>query len=171
VIETTSGFHVLKRTAAHERTRLAMSVISLLHTGSQFHRIDARATRTEDEARTSAHTLLAELKAHPGRFPRRQAERCELAYCTGIYAFDEGRGPPAAERALRQRKLGELYPEPLATPFGIVVLRREDPALAPKPTPSAPTTEFGPHAAPSAFGTDQARAPSLAAALSSDEAR
>jgi hypothetical protein len=92
--------------------------------------VDPRATRTKEEALRSARELLAQLKARPARFAQWQRERCEIAFCDGVHTFEEGRGPPALERALRKIEVGALAHAPVETPFGIVLVRREDP-LAP----------------------------------------
>lgn len=143
VIETASGFHIVKRSTVQDRQRFAMSAITILHGESQFQKTNAIASRTKAEAARRARKLLAELSARPQRFAQRKREQCEVAFCDGVYAFDEGRGPPAVERVLRSLALGQLAQEPVDTPFGLVVLRREDPALAPAVAQVQPRTEFG----------------------------
>lgn len=144
VIETASGFHVLRRTAEQERDQLAMSVINILHDQSQFQPDAAAATRSKAEAMRSARKLLAELRLRPETFAQKQRERCELAYCDGAFRFEDGRGPPALERALRQLAPGEVARQVIETPFGLVLLRREDPAGARAAAQVRPRTEFGP---------------------------
>lgn len=136
VIETPSGFHVVKRLPELPETLHAASVITILHSESQLQAYSPVARRSKQKATELAEDLLKELRKHPDRFDQRRVEYCELAYCDGVTSFYQGRGLPAIEHALASLAVGEIAKEPIEGPLGLLLLRKEDSAKVPPPAPA-----------------------------------
>jgi len=133
VVETATGFHILKRTPIAGPSTGAASLIILLHRDAQLPSFDHTRARTKAKAESMARELIAELRQHPERFEQRRIEYCELEICERNDGYVRGRGLAAIEAAVAGLSLHELAADPIDTPLGIAVVRREDPALHPPP--------------------------------------
>ena len=142
VVETASGFHVLRRDPLRERHALAASVIAIAYAGSQLHRIQPDPTRDKPQAERIAGQLLEKLRRRPDEFEQRRLEYCELIYCEGPLAWRDGRGLPALETAVNALAVGAISPLAIDSPVGLLVVRREDPSRVPLPAADPVTFEF-----------------------------
>jgi hypothetical protein len=150
-LETSLGFQVVQRTGAREREELAASVITIPYRGAQIERF-IRPRSTKEKAERVAKRVALELTDHPERFAERRIDYCDAAHCDGPFVWRSGREMAVLEDALVQLAIGETMREPLDTPLGYLVIRREPPTSVSKPV-SATIFEYpkpAPGAQPSA---------------------
>jgi parvulin-like peptidyl-prolyl isomerase len=139
-LETSVGFQIVQRTADREREELAASVITLPYQGAQIERfVPTRSTK--EKAERIARRVALELRAHPERFAQRRIDYCDTAHCDGPFAWRSGRDMAVLEAALSRLAIGETLGEPVDTPLGYLVIRREPPTAVSK-TVSAPIFEY-----------------------------
>jgi len=150
VVETATGFHILRRTPVAGPSIGAASLIILLHRDAQLPSFDHSRARTKAKAKIMAGELIAELGEHPERFDQRRTEYCEFTLCERTDGYVRGRGLAAVEATVARLALHELAPEPVETPLGIAIVRREDPALHPPPAAEPVHFEFNDAPPPSA---------------------
>jgi parvulin-like peptidyl-prolyl isomerase len=153
-----SGFHVVRRTPPSERPALAASVITVGYIDSPLSLLRANATRSRDEAEQLARRTVTQLAKRPDRFEAMRAEQCDQVMCEGITSWKPGRHLFALEAALEPLRVGEITAEPVATPLGFLIVRREDaqahpPPSTPPPTFSFPVSFFGGQIPPSGQGS------------------
>lgn len=136
VIDTAIGFQILQRTEASGREQLAASIITLPYRGSQLERF-VPARRSRELAHKLAGKLIAELSKHHQRFGERRVEYCDVVHCDGPFAWKRGRELAILEHEITKLAIGEVGLQPLDTPLGMLVIRREDPATitAQQPAP------------------------------------
>lgn len=158
VYETGMGFEIFQRTSPGAREQLAASIIALPYQGAQIERFSL-ARRSKERARHVADKLLAELKIRPEVFAQRRIEYCDGMYCDATAAWRRGAGVPAIESALSALAPGELAPEPIDSPLGFLLIRREDPSLVQNAQP-APIVDYR-AVPPLEPATLRAQAPSL----------
>jgi hypothetical protein len=138
VVETMMGFHVLRRVEPRQPDALAASVITLVHGESQFARYDHEQRRSKAEADEIARELIVELSRRPERFDARRAASCELFFCDGPATWYRGRLPATIENALLALPVSGISREPVDSPQGLLVLRREDDSRFPPPAVAQP---------------------------------
>ncbi len=124
VVETRFGFHVIKRLD----TQYAGRHILIAYKGAMKAKPDI--TRTKEQAKAEAKRLCGEAAKDPSKF-------AELAkkYSNGpsgprggsLGIWKPGRMVPAFQSAVENLPLGGITKEPVETPFGFHVIKREDP--------------------------------------------
>lgn len=138
----TSGFHIVRRTPPTERPTLAVSVITVGHIDSPLSVIRPNATRSRAEAEQLARRIVTQLAKNPDRFDAMRAEQCDAVMCEGVVSWKPGRHLVALEGALERLRVGEISAEPIVTPVGLLIVRREDGQAHPPPSPPPPTFSF-----------------------------
>ncbi|HKP63430.1 MAG TPA: peptidylprolyl isomerase [Polyangiales bacterium] len=131
VYETAMGFEIAQRTAPAVREELAANIITLPYQGSQIERY-MPVRRTRARAKSAAERVLRELERQPELFAERRLEYCDAIYCNAVVAWQRGRELPELERVVGALSVGQLAAEPIDTPLGFLVARREDPRAVPK---------------------------------------
>jgi hypothetical protein len=142
VVETGTGFHILKHTAGQPTSHAAAALILILHADAQLPAFNHQIARPKAKAEALARELIAELRQHPDRFEQRRIEYCEFSFCEVVHGYARGRGLAPVEAVLSTLEPFEIAAEPIATGLGIAVIRREDPARYPPPKPEPVHFEF-----------------------------
>lgn len=128
-VETRFGFHVIKRL----ETRYAGRHILVAYKGSQ--RAKETVTRTKDEALALAKQLSAEVKKNPAAFPELAKKHSDDPTAAGsggsLGAWQPGRMVAEFQTAVEGMQIGAIS-DPVESPFGFHVIKREDPASMPK---------------------------------------
>ncbi len=134
-VETRSGFHVLLRTGDTQRQKLAASEVVVTF-GPR-----TKPPRTREEAKALADSLTARLAMAPSDFDALALEYCRTVECRNkgqLVPWEDGRGDPEINGAIRALGIGSITPVAVETPFAFHILRRSDPkAYQPPPPPSA----------------------------------
>tara|TARA_R110002072_G_scaffold2361_3_gene19644 strand:+ start:828 stop:1661 length:834 start_codon:yes stop_codon:yes gene_type:complete len=80
-------------------------------------------------ARTEAETLLEQLRRKPELFSRMARDRSDCASATEggrLGQITTGQTTPMFEAALAKMKPGQIYPEPVETPYGLHIIRLDE---------------------------------------------
>jgi len=128
-VESPFGFHIIKRNPAPPM--FSGSHILVAYKGAM--RAAATVTRTKAEARALAKDLAAQARKDPGKFAELAKKHSDgPSGSTGghLGVWPRGRMVPAFDKAIEKLKVGEIS-DPVETPFGFHVIKREDPYAQP----------------------------------------
>lgn len=148
VIETPFGYHVIMRKELPPPPPIfAGSHILIAYKGAMRAKPDL--TRTKDDAQKLIKKIAADLKKDPQKFVDLSKQHSDdpMVGPTGgsLGKWPKGRMVEAFDTAIEKMKIGDIS-EPIETPFGFHVIRRDDPEkiAPPQPVPT-PTPTPTPH--------------------------
>lgn len=124
-IETPFGFHIIRRLPLPPV--LAGSHLLVAYKGAK--QAGPHVTRTREEAATLAKRLAEEARRNPQDFPtlvRKQSDGVSASRGGRLGRWYRGQMIPAFEEAVERVRFGEIT-DPVESPFGFHVIRREAP--------------------------------------------
>ena len=126
VLDEPDGFRILQRLRV-DPLALNSNEIVVLHEKSQLTMDDKPVTRSRDEAQRLSRHILDLARGAPTKFDALRERYCEQQRCKRkARPWLEGRGIPGLDQVLAKLKVGELASDPVETPFGFHVVRRDE---------------------------------------------
>lgn len=124
-VDSPFGFEVFQRMPPEPRPSFAAAYIFFPFPG------DAPDEAAQAQTRAQASNAAGILGDHPEQFDELRHRHC----CIRPESWSKGRGPGASiDAALDRLKVGEIWPDPVETPFGVYLLKRLE---LPQPQPQA----------------------------------
>ena len=139
-IDSRVGIEIIQRTPNPKRDWYAAEQVMMRFEPAQV----GQASPEQSAVLAQVQDFARQIQANPRRFSELQREHC----CTAPDQWLDGRGPPLLIEALRQVKVGEIWPQPIQVGPSYVVAKRVEPrppaTLATTyalPEPPVPLTE------------------------------
>jgi hypothetical protein len=137
-----TGYHIVRHAPPAERSAYAASVITIGYVDSPLSQLKPNATRSRAEAERLARRIAAQLKRRPDSFDALRQKVCEAALCEGVLSWNRGRGLVALELETARLRVGQISDEPVASPLGLLIVRRENGESHPPPPTPTPVFTF-----------------------------
>jgi hypothetical protein len=137
-----TGLHIVRRAPPAERPVYAASVITIGYADSPLSQLKPNATRTRAEAEQLARRIAAQLKRRPDSFDALRQKLCDAVLCEGVLSWSKGRGLVALERETVRLRVDQISDKPVASPLGLLIVRREDGERHPPPPTPTPVFTF-----------------------------
>jgi PPIC-type peptidyl-prolyl cis-trans isomerase-like protein len=136
-LDSPFGVQIIERTPNRERATYAMSTVQ-----QSFELLQPPShPASRSSVMHNLQRLAGEVAGDPMRFDALQASYC----CADVEQWPEGRGPAAAEQALRELGIGQVSARPVALPVAFALVKRMPPRTEPTlpvlfelPVPPAP---------------------------------
>jgi hypothetical protein len=134
LVETAEGFNILKRTAPAPPVRWAVTELVISYSDAPERPQGRVIPRSRDEAKALATRLASQLGEHPEGMKVALSQYCDLEPCPDTPApWEPGRNLASLDRAVATLQVHGITREPIETPIGFHLLRRDDPSTLPLP--------------------------------------
>lgn len=125
-VESSFGYHIIKRQEVIPPEKLSASLIVVLHKDSQPN--PNNETRTLEDAKKRAEEALTKIKngADFGEIAKEYSDHPSKVGGGSMGNFESDTVPPQISKAVSGLKIGEVTPELLVTPLGFHILKRQE---------------------------------------------